>query len=229
VDGLVKKGAAYMKTRHHFHEKLEELKIDLLKMGGAVEESIARALHALMKKDRNLASDIIKTDEHINQQELDIEKTCVLLIATEQPVAGDLRFIISSLKAARDLERIGDYAAHMAKAAISLSDETLEIPHDIPRMTEHCLDMLKNTLQAYADENVDKADKVKKRDEMVDSLYLNVFRVLLIDMKEDPGHLQQVSSLLLVAKFLERLADHITNICEEIVYMCTGKRKDGAI
>jgi phosphate transport system protein len=218
-----------MKTRHHFYEKLEELKIDVLKMGGLVEESIDRALHDLLKKDRELALDIIKNDEQINQQELDIERTCVLLIATEQPVAGDLRFIISSLKTVRDLKRIEDYAAHMAKTAINLSRESLEVPGDIPIMTEQCIHMLKNTLQAYAEQNAEKANNVTKMDEMVDSLYLNVFRELLIDMKEDPNHLQQVSSLLLVAKFLERLADHITNICEEIEYMCTGKRKDGVI
>lgn len=217
-----------MKIRHHFDEKLEELKIDVLSMGTLTEESIARALHALMKKDRNMGLEVIKNDEYINQQELDIERTCVLLIATEQPVAGDLRFIISSLKTVRDLERIGDYAAHMAKTAVHLSEEPLEVPKDIPIMTEHCIAMLKTALQAYADMDVAKAESVKKRDEMVDSLYLNVFRELIIDMKEEPNHLRLVSSLLLVAKFLERLADHITNICEEIIYMCTGKRKDGS-
>ena len=212
--------------REHFHEKLEDLKIDLLKMGTLVEEAISKAIRALTKKDIKLANDIITNDEIINNMELEIENRCVLLIATEQPVAGDLRFIISAMKTIRDLERIGDYAAHLAKAAIANADISFGIPQDIPKMTEICIGMLKDTLKAFSELDVEKAEEVKERDELVDSYYLNVFRELLTEMGEDSEHIRQTTSLVLVAKFLERLADHVANICEEVIYVCTGKRKD---
>ncbi|MBN2532864.1 MAG: phosphate signaling complex protein PhoU [Spirochaetales bacterium] len=217
-----------MKTRVHFHEKLNDLKMDVLAMGGLVEEAIGKAIHSLVRNDRSLAAKVIKDDEHINEKELVIEDQCIMLLATEQPVAGDLRLIISILKTIRDLERIGDYAAHMAKATVNFEAGSLTLHEDIFRITEVCVSMLKDTLKAFSSGDVDLAIAVKEQDDIVDSMYLQLFNEFLSDMKSDPFHIKQVSALLLVAKYLERLADHITNICEEIVFMCTGKRKDWA-
>jgi phosphate transport system protein len=217
-----------MKIRIHFHEKLNDLKMDVLTMGGLVEEAIGKAIHSFIKNDDSLAAEVIRNDEHINEQELSIENRCIILLATEQPVAGDLRLIVSILKTIRDLERVGDYAAHLAKATVNFEAGSLDFHEDICRMTEVCVSMLKDTLKAFSNSDVGLAEEVKERDEIVDSMYLQLFNIFLSDMKSDPYHIKQVSALLLVVKYLERLADHITNICEEIVFMCTGKRKDWA-
>jgi phosphate transport system protein len=216
-----------MPTRHRFQEKLEELQVELLNMGHLVEESINKALRALSKKDENLAKQVIKDDEKINQKEDDIENMCAIILATEQPVARDLRFIISILKTIHELERVGDYATHLAKAAITIADdETFKVHPDLIRMTETSIQMLRETLKAFANQDAGLAEKVRKEDQIVDSLYLNVFKDLLIEMHQDPEHLKLENSLIFVAKFLERMADHIANICEEVIFMCTGKRQE---
>jgi phosphate transport system protein len=217
-----------MNLRLHFHEKLNNLKMDVLTMGGLVEEAIGKAIHALVKNDHALAESIIKDDENINEKEKTIESQCIIILATEQPVASDLRLIISILKTIRDLERIGDYAAHLAKAIVNFEAGSLSQHDNIGKITEVCISMLKDTLTAFSHGNVELAEKVKEQDDIVDSMYLQLFKELLGNMRNDPEHIKQVSALLLVAKYLERLADHITNICEEIVFMCTGKRKDWA-
>ena len=217
-----------MSTRVHFQEKLHNLKMDVLVMGGLVEEAIGKAIHSLVRNDRTLASEVIRDDEIINDKELAIEDQCIILLATEQPVAGDLRLIISTLKTIRDLERIGDYAAHLSKTTVHFDVGDLMFHDAISHITDVCVSMLKDTLKAFSEEKVELAEKVKERDDIVDSLYLQLFKELLGDMRNEPDHVKQVSALLLVAKYLERLADHITNICEEIVFMCTGKRKDWA-
>ena len=217
-----------MTTRIHFQEKLNNLKMDVLLMGGLVEEAIEKAIHALVKNDRSLAANVIQDDEVINEKECVIENQCIILLATEQPVASDLRLIISILKTIRDLERIGDYAAHLAKATVNFEAGALTFHDDISKITNVCVSMLKDTLKAFSEEKVELAEEVKERDDIVDGLYLQLFNELLGDMRDDPDHIKQVSALLLVGKYLERLADHITNICEEIVFMCTGKRKDWA-
>ena len=215
-----------VETRIHFHEKLEELKIEVLKMGGLVEEAIGKAIYSLVNNDKAMAMQVIAEDDRINKCELKIEDRCVILLATEQPVARDLRLIVSVLKAIRDLERMGDYAAHLARTALNSDDEPVDFDTDLSRITAVCVEMLKEALTAFAEGNVDLAEKVRKRDEIVDNLYLQLFRNLLVDMREHAGHVNEAGSLLLVAKYLERLADHITNMCEEIVFMCTGKRKE---
>ncbi|MBN2444260.1 MAG: phosphate signaling complex protein PhoU [Spirochaetales bacterium] len=217
-----------MPTRIHFHEKLEDLTTDVLLMGGLVEQAIGKAIYSLAKNDRSLAAEVIRDDEAINDKELFIENRCIVLLATEQPVACDLRLIVSTLKTIRDLERIGDYAAHLAKAIVNFELGTLPFHDEISKITEVCVSMLKDTLTAYSRGDVKLAEKVRERDEIVDTLYLQLFNELLSNLRNDKDHVKQVSALLLVAKYLERLADHITNICEEIVFMCTGKRKDWA-
>ncbi|MBN1799411.1 MAG: phosphate signaling complex protein PhoU [Spirochaetales bacterium] len=214
-----------MTTRQHYHEKLEQLKIEVLKMAGIVNESISRSMHALIKRDASLAQKVVDDEKNINQMEFDIEEQCVVLIATEQPVAGELRFIISTLKTVRDLERCGDYACHVATTALNFDENaTVSVHEDLPKMAVICRDMLKNAMDAYNEENAELAAQVRKKDDIVDSLYLHSFKELLTDMKQEPEHVKQVHSLLFVGKCLERLGDHIINICEEVEYIATGKR-----
>lgn len=216
-----------MPTRQHFHEKMEALQIELLAMGSLVEEAINKALHAVTRKDENLAQQVIKEDEKINQKEDEIENMCSIILATEQPVARDLRMIIFILKTVHELERVGDYATHLAKITSTIIDDpTLTIHPDLIRMTETSSQMLKATLKAFADQDAELAEKIRKEDEVVDILYMNVFKDLLTDMANNPGHLKQENSMIFLAKFLERMADHISNICEEVIFMCTGKRRE---
>ncbi|MEJ2663582.1 MAG: phosphate signaling complex protein PhoU [Spirochaetia bacterium] len=216
-----------MTTRHHYHEKLEQLKIEVLKMGGMIDESISRAMHALVKNNKEVGGKVVEDENKINHMEYEIEDRCVFLLATEQPVAGELRFIISTLKAVRDLERCGDYACHIANTALQLSENTtVTIHEDLPKMAETCREMLRQVMQAYTDEDEELAAKVRTQDNIVDSLYLHSFKEMLSDMRQDPDHVRQVNSLLFVSKCLERLADHIINICEEVEYMCTGSRRE---
>jgi phosphate transport system protein len=213
-------------TRTSFNEKLSQLKADLLVMGGLAEQSISRAVHALLTGDKNLAEEVIRGDEKINEKEEYIANECAVLLATEQPVAGDLRFIISTLNTIRDLERIGDYAVHLAKTVFYLPDSSIPFQTGIQNITDYSILMLRDVLKAWADQNGDLALKTNSKDKVVDSLYLRLFRDMLEKAKEGPWQSEQMIHLLLAIKYIERLADHIVNICEEIEYMCIGKRKD---
>ena len=215
-----------MTIRHHYHDKLEVIKEDVYQMGMLTKTALEKASKALKRRDKGAAAIIIAEDEQINQLELKIENQCVIILATEQPVASNLRFLISTLKAIRDLERIGDYAAHLAKVTLNTADNSVWVPGDIPRMTELCLEMLKATLTAYLSQDSAAARQIKLRDEEVDKKYLQLVSSLSLAIKNDPGHIKNLTSLVLLAKYLERLGDHITAICDEILYMCTGKRDE---
>jgi phosphate transport system protein len=215
-----------MATRIAFGEKLEQLKIDLLKMGNLVEEGIVKASHALVKTDRAVAEQVIAGDEKINEKEGTIEDECVILLATEQPVAGDLRFIISTLNTIRDLERIGDYAVHLAKITEEIDDIGIVFEKEFSEIAGICSTMFKDALRAFAEQNGDLAREVSGRDRVVDALYLTLFKNILCSVDDDENRRQAVVQLVFAVKYLERLADHIVNICEEVEYMCTGTRKD---
>lgn len=217
-----------MTTRHSYMERLDNLKNMMLKMSGLAEEAIGKAVLALSRTDIDLAGEIIREDSGINAYEEQIEELCVYLIATEQPVATDLRFIVACLNIIRDIERIGDYAVHMAKTVRTLvsSGNGFQTPGEIIRMTEISLDMLRDAMNSFAAKNESSAREIIKRDENVDNFYLTVFRDLIGKMEKDPSHARQENALLFVAKFVERMADHVVNICEEIVYFTTGKKMD---
>ena len=218
-----------MLTRIIYGEKLEKLKIELISMGSLVEQSIVKATRAFVKKDIALADQVIKDDEKINEKEGNIENECVRLLATEQPVAGDLRLIISILNMIRDLERIGDYAAHLAQTTSELTSAETGFEADFSNITDLSVLMIKDTFRAFATQNVDLAREIRERDGLVDSFYLLLFKKILQNISEDPKRQEEGFHLLFVVKYLERLADHIVNLCEEIEYMCTGSRKDSGI
>lgn len=213
-----------MEIRTNFHKKLQDIQDELLAMGGMVEKAISLSVEALKKRNLKLASQIIADDQKINEKRFEIEETCIQLIATQQPMAGDLRTIISVLSIITELERIGDHAEGIAKIVVMIGDEPpLKPLIDIPRMAAKTIDMLHRSLDAFlcCDENI--ARQIAAEDDEVDQLYDQVFRELISFMVEDPKTITRATRLLWVAHNLERSADRVTNICERIVFTVTGK------
>lgn len=212
-------------TREFFQKELNELHDSILQMGNMVENAIARAMTALKQQNVDLAHEVITNDNKIDELELAIEQKSLSLIALQQPIARDLRFIGTTLKINTDLERIGDYAVNIAKVAVTLSDKPFIKPLiDLPRMAETAQKMIRVNLQAFITYDAELATKAAQNDEEIDHLYNQVFRELLVLMSEDPRNIKQSTYLLLIARYLERAGDHATNISEWIVYMVTGKR-----
>lgn len=213
--------------RTHFQEQLRELNQEILKMGTLVEESINKGLRSLANQDQDLAKQVIDEDEAVNAMELQVEDLCTVLIAKEQPVAGDLRHIVTCLKVVTQLERIGDHAVHLAKTTLKIGAEKLVKPLlSIPQMAEIGVSMLHDTMTAFVEGDVDKAVEVSRRDNEIDDLYNQVMRELLTYMMEKPQVISQAILLLFAARHLERLGDHVTNINEWIVYERTGKHSE---
>jgi phosphate transport system protein len=195
-------------------------------MWSLAEEAVTKAGHAFVKKDSALADVVIREDEAINDRESVIEGECVVLLATVQLFAGDLRFVISTLNVIRDLERIGDYAVHLAKATTELEDTGITFGKEVSRIIETCGAMLNDAMKAFSSRDAASAREVRERDNIVDSLYLIVFKDILCELKEDTKRSEEAVRSLFALKYIERLADHIVNICEEIEYLATGTRKD---
>jgi phosphate transport system protein len=213
--------------RHIFDDELKNLRADLLRMGTLAREAVDKSIKALINRDMNLADEVIIGDDVIDKMDLDIEMKCMELIARQQPMARDLRTIGTILKTITDLERIADHAVDIAKIAKILADQPPLKPYiDIPRMCELSLSMLDDALKSFVNEDVDLAKKMCERDDLVDALYNQVFRELLTYMMEDPKAVVRALYLIFVARFLERVADHATNVGERVVYMVTGVLKE---
>jgi phosphate transport system protein len=216
-----------METTTTFHEHLREVEEDVLTMGSTVVNAIERSMEALKKRDLNLAHRIIADDTQINKQRFSIEDKCVGLIAAQQPIKSDLRIVVAVLNILTELERIGDYAEGIAKIVIMIGDEApLKPLIDIPRMGEITRDMIKESLQSFARRDVELAMRVVSLDNIVDSLYDQVFRELLTFMMVDPKTTNRATRLIWIAHNLERAADRATNICERVVYTVTGKMEE---
>jgi phosphate transport system protein len=196
-------------------------------MGSMVTKATMLAIEALQNRDLAIAKQIIADDDKINRKRFDIEEKCIQLIATQQPMASDLRTIVAVLNIITELERIGDYAAGNAKIAIMIGNEPpLKPLIDIPRMAEKTVDMLNRSLKAFIDHDVEAARKISAEDDFIDNLYDQVFRELLTFMAEDPKTITRATRLIWVTHNLERSADRVTNICERIVFMVTGKMEE---
>lgn len=210
--------------RRSFDSELEHLHKTLVTMATLVEENIYHSVKSLVEKDEKLAKLVTEKDELINSLELEIEMGCFRMIALQQPVGSDLRRVATMLKISGDLERMGDYATSISKTTIRLQGEKLVKPLiDIPEMAKVVKEMVRDALNAYISGDQEEAIRIAKRDDEVDHLYTVIFDDLLSVMKKDAMNIHQGSHLLLVAQYLERVADHVTNICEWIVYMKTGK------
>ncbi|MDO8615190.1 MAG: phosphate signaling complex protein PhoU [Dehalococcoidia bacterium] len=210
-------------TRTAFEHQLEEIQEDMLTMAGLVELAIERGIEALKTRNADLARQIIADDLTINRMRYETEDKCLELIATQQPLASDLRTIVSVLHITVDLERMGDHAEGIAKIAIMLADEAPLKPYiDIPRMAEIGMRMLMDSLEAFKQRDTALARAVCNRDDEVDALYEQVYQKLLGFMIQDPQTIQRATYLMWVAHNLERIADRVTNICERVVYLVDG-------
>ncbi|MBP1989421.1 phosphate signaling complex protein PhoU [Paenibacillus eucommiae] len=216
-----------MDTRSGFHQSLELLQTELLAMGNSVENLIHQAVDSLTRLDEKLAHDIIESDDHIDDYLTTIDELCLRLIALQQPMASDLRIIGTAIKIATDLERIADHAVDIARITLRFSGEELVKPLEtIPQMAEIAKEMLRESLISYTERNVHRAATLAEKDDLVDKLYSNVMQELISMMGVDYNRNRQLTHLILVAHYLERVADHVTNIGEGVIYMVAGKRKD---
>jgi phosphate transport system protein len=208
----------------HLDGELKSLRDKLLLMGASVEFQLQEVIKALVKRKSNLAIRVIENDLSINRLDVEIDETCLRLLALHQPTAGDLRFITTAMKIATELERIGDLAKNIAERAIELNQEPQLKPYiDIPRMSDWAIQMLKECLDAFMTRNAKLARKVCRDDDYVDDLTEQLFRELVSFMLEDPGTITRATRLTFVGKYYERVADHATNVSELVVYMVEGK------
>ena len=214
-------------TRGSFDIGLKQIHNDLLIMGSIVEKQISKCIEALVNQDCDLAEKVIEDDDLVDDLQKEIEDKCIRLIATQQPLAQDLRTIFTTTKIVTDLERMADHAVDISKVAIRLKGEKYikELVH-IPEMADIANKMLKLSLDAYVEGNVERAYSTCKMDDEIDDIYKQVFAELLEIMKGDSTTVKQASQFLFVCKFLERIADHTTNICEWTVYLVTGEQID---
>ncbi|SEC42142.1 phosphate signaling complex protein PhoU [Paenibacillus sp. GP183] len=216
-----------MEARSSFHHSLDELQRKLLDMGASVKHMIHSAGESLARHDDKLANDVIDSDDKIDESLQHIEELCLQLIALQQPMASDLRIIGTALKISTDLERIADHAVDIAKITIRLSGEELVKPlEDIPRMVNLAKEMLLESLLSYTERNVHRAAALSEKEEQVDTLYSSIMSEMVELMSSETAKKnRQLTHLILVAHHLERVADHITNIGEGVIYMVTGTRK----
>jgi phosphate transport system protein len=216
-------------TRKDFDRHLKSLQDEVLILGSMVGKAIHLSTDALKNRDLDLAGQVIKGDELINHKRFQIEEQCINLIATQQPMAVDLRIIIAVLNIIVDLERIGDHARGNASIAVMLGDEPPLKPYvDIPRMSQKTVEMLNSGLESFIKRDAAQARQVCGEDDQVDDLYDQVFRELLTYMAEDPHTINRATRLIWVAHNLERSADRVTNICERVIFVVTGKLEEVA-
>ncbi len=211
-------------TIKQFEEELRLIKEKVLRLGGLVEEGIANSIKALVERDTQLAERTIENDHVVNGLEVEIDELCLKVLALRQPAASDLRLITTAIKIITDLERIGDMAVNVCERVIELNEEAPLKPYiDIPRMAEAAQRMLKESLDAFVNKDTELATKVLVEDDFVDDLNRQIFRELLTFMMEDPNTISRAMKILFISKYLERIADHATNIAEMVVFMVKGK------
>lgn len=214
-------------TREAFHKALKELEGEVLQLGEMVKGAIRDSVKALKERDLKRSEEIIKEDLEINNKRFEIEERCLSLIATQQPMAGDLRIIAAVLSIITDLERMGDHAEGIAKISLMIGKDPLVKPLiDVPRMAEKAISMLDRSLKAFIERDVEKAREICAEDDEVDGLYDQIYRELIVLMIENPKIIKGATYLLWVAHNLERIADRVTNIAERTVFMVTGRMEE---
>lgn len=214
-------------TREAFEKQLKSLQDEVLVLGSMVDKAVDRSIEALKKRDIEESRRIIAEDLEINRKRFDIEEKAILVIATQQPMARDLRFIAAVLSIITDLERMADHAEGIAKINIMLGDEPLVKPLiDIPRMAAKAREMLRRALDSLVARDAEGAKRIAGEDDEVDALYDQVYRELLMIMIQDPRTITRATYLLWVAHNLERIADRVTNICERVVFTVTGRMEE---
>jgi phosphate transport system protein len=217
-------------TREAYVLQLHGLRDDIVAMSSMIDKALARSVEALKQQDIRLAEDVIRADQEINRVRWDIEERALLLIATQAPMARDLRLISAIIHIATELERMGDHAAGNAKIVVETANEPLLKPLvDIPRMSEIARSMLSDSISAFINDDADSARAIVDRDDDVDDLYNQIYRELLTFMMADTSTINRATHLLWAAHNLERIADRFTNICERVVFAATGRLDELAV
>ncbi len=207
----------------HFEQELEQLKNKLLAMSTLVESAIHRSITAVVQKDRKLAEEVLRSERRVNQMEIEIDDQAISLLALQQPMAGDLRLITSAIKINTDLERMGDLAVNIAQRALALVDEPMvQPPIDIPYLAGLVQSMVRKALDAFVAKDADLAGNVLASDDAVDDLRTAFFHELISFMQRKPGNITQGLSLLSIVRNLERIADHSTNLAEDVLFYVQG-------
>jgi phosphate transport system protein len=208
----------------YFDQELQDLKEMVLRLGGMVEEQVSNAIRSLTDRDVELAKKTITLDHMINKLEVEIDEKCIDILALRQPVGADLRFVTTAIKIIDNLERMGDIAVNISERVLDISAEPpLKVYLDIPRMADTARSMMKDSLDAFVTRNTALAQQVRVQDDIVDALTDQVFRELLSFMIEDPKTITRATRIMFIAKYIERIADHATNIGEMVIYMVEGR------
>jgi phosphate transport system protein len=212
--------------REKYDEQLVRLNQEILGMGAMAEKILDMAIKALLEKDYDLACEVIEFEKEIDKKEVELEEKCIAIIALQQPLAKDLRRITAIIKMITDLERIADLSENIAEIVIKIGkDKFIKPLVDTPKMAEITKEMIKLSLDCFVKEDIDIADKVFAMDDTVDNFYKEIYTELLSILSKDISTMNQVIDLLFIGRYLERIADHSTNICEHVYYMVTGEKK----
>ncbi len=212
-------GRTNMET--HLHREVDQLKSRVLELGGMIEQSVQKAVKAVTNRDQALAQSVIDGDELIDSMEVDVEEDCLQILALYQPVAGDLRFIVAVLKLNNDLERIGDLAVNIAQRVKNVGIG--EMPFDFRRMADRVQQMLKGALDALVNLDSQLAREVCASDQVVDNIHRGVYAAVYDGIRENPDNMESLIATLTIARHLERIADHATNIAEDVIYTVEGQ------
>ncbi len=207
-----------------FEGELKSLKATILAMGGFVEQAIEKATHALASRDRKLLEEVHQIEQKINQKHIEVDNACMEVLARQAPVAADLRLILAIIKINTDLERMGDQSVNISyNAEHYLEDKEVHVQLNLPRMAEAVREMVRDSLDAFLNEDIVLAQDVLERDDAIDEMKNNAFTVLVQYMRDNSNNIEAALDLLLIARNLERMADHATNIAEDVIFACTGE------
>ncbi|WP_053986223.1 phosphate signaling complex protein PhoU [Niameybacter massiliensis] len=216
-----------MSPRRVFEKELEDLRLEMIKMGNQVETLVANTIEAVTEQNKELAKQVIKSDDLIDEMEVEIEKKCVSLITHQQPIARDLRLIMSMLKSVTDMERIGDHCEDICTYSLTLEDGvwTKEIAYKrhIEKMATHVREMLSRTLDNFMQKDLDKLKEICQYDDKIDEEFTKIFKEITIEMSKNSDFVPSGAAYIMIVKYLERIADHITNIAEWLIYNLTGE------
>lgn len=219
---IVVKGGVVMERT--LDQQLSRIRQKLLRMGGLVEQMIDQAVQGLLQRDSSLAEQVPVQDAEVDNLEMEIDELCNTVLVRNQPTAVDLRFLVAVMKINNDLERMGDSAVNIAQSVVQLNEQPPLKPYiDLPRMSGQAQEMVRNSLDAFVNRDADMSRGVLKADDEIDGLYKQIFRELLTFMIEDPKSVSRALHLLLIARNLERIADHATNISEDVIYYVEGR------
>jgi len=220
-DSAMRSGMGH--TDRAFEEELRSVRVSLLRMAGHVEHMIGQAGRALVERDAQLAGEVIDEDQQVNRAEVEIDELCLRILAKRQPMASDLRFVTLAMKMVTDLERIADLAVNICERAVQLVDSTVVVHAEIPKMCSAVEGMVRNSIDAFVNRDVGKARAVIVEDDVVDRYYHRIFEDLLGCMQSQPAQLHEWIHVQSVAKWLERMGDHSTNLAELVIFMVEGR------